>query len=161
MSMRALLQGYYWPTMARDSKDYVKCYDKCQQHASMINHLAEQQSPILNPWPFVQWGIDLVGPLLMAKGQVKFIVVAVDYFTKWAEAKPLATITEKKIETFVVRNILNRFSTPRVLVSDNGRQFDTLMFRQFYASYGISNHYSFPEHPQANGQVEVTNKTIL
>ena len=57
----------------------------------------------------------------MAKGQVKFTVVAVDYFTKWVEAEPLATITEKKIENFVVKNILSRFGIPRVLVSDNGR----------------------------------------
>ena len=97
----------------------------------------------------------------MAKGQVKFAVIAVDYFTKWVETEPLATITEKKIETFVARNILSRFGIPRVLVSDNGRQFDTPIFMQFCASYGIPNHYSSPEHPHANRQVEVTNRTIL
>ena len=73
----------------------------------------------------------------------------------------MATITKKKMETFVVRNILSKFGTPRVLVSDNSRQFDTPIFRQFCNSYGISNHYSYPKHPQANGQVEVTNRTIL
>ena len=74
----------------------------------------------------------------MAKGQVKFDFIAVDYFTKWAEVEPLATITEQKMEHFVVKNILNRFSIPRVLVSDNGRQFDMPVFRQFCFSYGIS-----------------------
>ena len=78
----------------------------------MINYPAEQQTPILSTWPFVQWGFDLVGPLPMAKGQVKFTVIAVDYFTKWAEAEPLATITKKKMEIFMVRNILNRFGIP-------------------------------------------------
>ena len=63
---------------------------------------AEQQTSILSPWPFAQWGIGLVGPLPIAKGQVRFAVITVDYFTKWAEAEPLATITEKKIEIFVV-----------------------------------------------------------
>ena len=86
----------------------------------------------------------------MAKGQVKFAVIAIDYFTKWAKAEPLATIIEKKMEIFVVRNILSRFSIPRVLVSDNGRQFNTPIFKQFCVSYGISNHYSSPEHPYAN-----------
>ena len=97
----------------------------------------------------------------MAKGQVKFAVIAVDYFTKWAEVEPLATITEKKMEVFVMKNILSRFGIPQDLVSDNGRQFDTLVFRQFCSSYRIFNHYSSPEHPQANGQAEVTNGTIL
>ena len=63
----------------------------------------------------------------------------------------MATITEKKIENFVVKNILSRFGIPRVLVSDNGWQFDTPIFRQFCSGYGIANHYSSPEHPQANG----------
>ena len=97
----------------------------------------------------------------MAKGQVKFAVIAVDYFTKWAEAEPLVTITEKQMENFMVRNIISRFDVPQVLVNDNGRQFDTLVFREFCSSHGISNHYSSSEHPQANGQVEVTNRTIL
>ena len=78
-----------------------------------------------------------------------------------AEAEPLATITEKKIKNFVVKNILCRFGIPTVLVSDNGRQFDTPVFKKFCSGYGIANHYLSPEHPQANGQVEVTNRTIL
>ena len=80
----------------------------------------------MSTWPFAQWGIDLVRPLPMAKGQVRF---AVDYFTKWAKAEPLETIVEKKIENFVVKNILSQFGIPKVLVSDNGRQFDTSVFR--------------------------------
>ena len=71
----------------------------------------------------------------MAKGQVKFAVIAVDYFTKWVEAEPLETIIEKKTDNFMVRNILSRFDIPRVLVSDNGRQFDTSVYRQFCSSY--------------------------
>ena len=70
----------------------------------------------------------MVGPLPVKKGQVRFTVVAVDYFIKCAEAKPLATITEKKMEIFLVQNILNRFGIPQVLLSDNGRQY-TLIFR--------------------------------
>ena len=97
----------------------------------------------------------------MAKGQVKFAVIAVDYFTKLAEAEPLATITEKKMESFMEKTILSRFGIPRVLVSDNGRQFDKPVFKQFCSSYGISNHYSSPEHPYVNGQAEVINRTIL
>ena len=73
----------------------------------------------------------------------------------------MATITEKEMKNFVERNILSRFGISQVLVSDNSKQFDTPVFRKFCSSYGISNHYSSPNHPQANGQAEVTNQTIL
>ena len=113
------------------------------------------------PWPFAQWGFDIIGPFPMALRQLKFLVVGIDYFTKLVEAKPLATITKKSIRTFVWRNIICRYGIPRVLVSDNGKQFDNSTFRDFCSELGIKNHYSSPAHPQANGQVEVTNRTLL
>ena len=102
-----------------------------------------------------------MGPYPTAFRQLKFIVVGIDYFTKWVEAKPLATITEKSICTFVWKNIIYRYRIPRVLVSDNGKQFDNGSFRDFCTKLGINNHYSSPAHPQANGQVEVINQTLL
>ena len=83
-----------------------------------------------------------------------------DYFTKWAEAEPLATITEQKICNFVWRAIICRFGVPRALVSDNGKQFDNAKFRDFCAELGIKNYYSSPAHPQSNGQAEVTIRTL-
>ena len=77
------------------------------------------------------------------------------------EAKALATITERNIRNFVWRNIVCRYGIPKVLVFDNGKQFDNSAFRDFYSKLGIKNHYSFPAHPQANGQVEVTNRSLL
>ena len=93
------------------------------------------------PWLFTQWGLDIMGPFPTALRQLKFLVVGIDYFT---------TITEKSIRTFVWRNIICRFGIPRVLVSDNGKQFDNSAFRNFCSELGIKNHYSSPAHPQAN-----------
>lgn len=87
--------------------------------------------------------------------------MVIDYFTKWVEAEPLATITEGRIRVFVSRNIICRFGLPQVIISDNGRQFNNNHFRSFCSSLGISNHFSSPAHPQANGQMEVTNQTLL
>ena len=101
-----------------------------------------------------------MGPLPIGKSQCKFIIVAVDYFTKWAEAEPLATITEQKIRNFLRRSIICRFGIPRALVSDNGKQFDNLKFRDFCAELRIKNYYSSPAHPQSNGQAEVTIRTL-
>ena len=69
----------------------------------------------------MQWGIDIVDPLPLGKGQVKFLLVAIDYFTKWVEAEALAIITEAKIRSFVWKNIICRFEIPMTIISDNGR----------------------------------------
>ena len=89
------------------------------------------------------------------------MTVGIDYFTKWVEAEALATIMEKNIRSFVWRNIICRYGISRVLISDNGKQFDNSAFKDFCSELGIKNHYSSPAHPQANGKVEVTNQTLL
>ena len=86
--------------------------------------------------------------------------MGVDYFTKWAEAEPLATITEQKVCNFVWRSIICRFGIPRALVSDNGKQFDNSKFRDFCVELGIKNYYSSPAHPQSNGQAKVTIRAL-
>ena len=101
-----------------------------------------------------------MGPLPIGKGQCKFIILVVDYFMKWAEAEPLATITEQKIRNFIWRSIIFRFGIPRALVSDNGKQFDNPKFRDFCAELVIKNYYSSPTHPQSNEQAEVTIITL-
>ena len=153
--------GYYWPTMLKDAQAYVKACDKCQRFSNFIRQPSEELITMTAPWPFVQWGLDIIGPFPTTLRQLKFLVVGIDYFTKWVEAEPLATITEKNVRTFVWKNIICRYGIPMVLVSDNGKQFDNSAFRDFCSELGIKNHYSSPAHPQANGQVEVTNRTLL
>ena len=93
--------------------------------------------------------------------QLKFLVVSIDYFTKWVEAKALVTIIEKNVRSFVWRNIICRYGIPRVLVLDNRKQFDNKSYTDFCSQLGIRNHYSLLAHPQANGQVNVTNRSLL
>ena len=91
---------------------------------------------------------------------MKFLVVGIDYFTKWVEAEPLASITQQNVKNFVWKNIVCRFGVPRVLVFDNGRQFDNALFKYFCEHFRIQNHYSSPAHPQEN-QAEVANQSLL
>ena len=77
------------------------------------------------------------------------------------EVEALATITKRNVRSFVWRNIICKFGIPRVLVSDNRKQFNNSAFRDFCSELGIKNHYSSPAHPQANGQVKVTNRSLL
>ena len=149
--------GYYWPTMQADAEAYVRACDKCQRFSNIIRKPTEELTPMTAPWPFAQWGLDIMGPFPTAIRQLKFLVVGIDYFTKWVEVEALAIIMEKNIPSFIWRCIICRFGIPRVLVSDNGKQFDNNAFRDFCSQLGIRNHYSSPAHPQANGQVEVTN----
>ena len=91
---KSLRQGYYWPTMLKDATKLVRKCKICQEHAKISHLPSEPLTSVTSPWPFQQWGLDILGPLPIGVGQCKFIIVAVDYFTKWAEAEPLATITE-------------------------------------------------------------------
>ena len=113
--------GYYCPTMLKDVQAYVNACDKCQRFSNLIRQPSEELTPMMALWPFAQWGLDIMGPFPTTLRQLKFLVVDIDYFTKWVEAEPLATITEKSIHTFVWRNIICRYGIPRVLVSDNGK----------------------------------------
>ncbi|XP_071704922.1 uncharacterized protein [Rutidosis leptorrhynchoides] len=88
--------GYFWPHMYRDTYDLIVNCETCQIHAPVNRSPRRNMIPIHATWPFCKWEIDIVGPLPRGVGNVKFLVVAIDYFTKWVEAKPLSTITEGK-----------------------------------------------------------------
>ena len=115
---------------------------------------------VTSPRPFQQWGLDILGPLPIGRGQCQFIIMVVDYFTKWAEAEPLATIIEQKVRNFVWNSIICMFGIPRSLISDNGKQFNNPKFRDFCVELEIRNYYSSPAHLQSNGQAEVTIRTL-
>ena len=91
----------------------------------------------------------------------KYLIVGTDYFTKWVEAEPLANIRDVNGKKFVWKNIVTRFGVPHVLISDNGLQFDSKMFRKYCGELGIINRYSTPAYPQENGQAKAVNKVIV
>lgn len=117
--------------------------------------------PVVNPCPFSQWGIDIVGPFPKSKNQAQFIVVAVDYATKWIEAKSLARIREKEMVEFLMEFIVFRFGIPRIVVTDNGSQFVGKDFTNALEELKIKHIKASVAYPQSNGQVEVSNRTIL
>ncbi|KAL6315950.1 hypothetical protein AAG906_013784 [Vitis piasezkii] len=117
--------------------------------------------PISSPWPFAQWGMDIVGPLPAAPAQKKFLLVATDYFSKWVEAEAYASIKDKDVTKFVWKNIICRFGIPQTIIADNGPQFDSITFRNFCLELNIRNSYSTPRYPQSNEQAEATNKTLI
>ena len=91
--------------------------------------------------------MDILDRFSPGKGQVKFLIVAVDYFTKWTEAKPLATITTQQVQQFVWKNIICRYDIPHTIITDNGRQFIDKELAKFYTGLGIKHVTNSVEHP--------------
>ena len=118
-------------------------------------------NPLSSPWPFAQWGLDIVGPFPKATGKKKYLLVGTDYFTKWFEAEPLTNIRDVDTKKFVWKNVVTRFGVPHSLILDNGLQFDSKSFRLYCSELGITNIYSTPAYPQGNGQAEAINKVIV
>jgi hypothetical protein len=107
------------------------------------------------------WGVDILGPFPTSWKQARWIIVAVDYFTKWVEAQPLSSISVEQVKKFYWRRIICRFGLPKYIVSDNGTQFASEKVVSFCKEKGIQNTFISVEHPQANGQAESANKVIL
>jgi len=121
----------------------------------------EELKLIHSPWPFHTWGIDILGPFPLAIRQMKYLVGAIEYFTKWIEAEPVAQITAHKIQSFMCKNIVFCFGVPKRLVSDNGTQFASHLLKKLCEDIGTQQVFASVEHPQTNGQVQSANRVLL
>ncbi|GKA05825.1 reverse transcriptase domain-containing protein [Tanacetum coccineum] len=135
---KAMRLGYYWPTMHRDARDMIRKCNDCQIHLPVPRNPQQSLTPITAPWPFYKWGIDIAVPFPEGPGKVKFLIVAMDYFMKWIEAKSVVTITGSQVKKFVWDNIVCRFGLPREIVSDNGKQFRDNPFKDWCEKLNIT-----------------------
>ncbi|KAL0312146.1 UNVERIFIED_CONTAM: hypothetical protein Sradi_5613900 [Sesamum radiatum] len=101
LANKALRAGYFWPTIKQDAIRLVSKCERCQKHSSLIHQPAEPLTTMLSPCLFMQWGIDIVRHFPLAAGQRKFLLVAIDYFTKWVQEEPLTRITEREVMKFI------------------------------------------------------------
>jgi hypothetical protein len=148
-------QGFYWPKAASDAAELVQ---KCARDQKQPSSLTQLIQPT---WPLQRWGLDLLGPLPPAQGNLKYVVVAVEYFSMCIEAKPLATITSVTVQKFFCQNIVCRFSVPKAITVDNGTQFDAETFKDFYDQIGTKIHFASVRHSESNGLVERANGIIM
>ena len=88
----------------------------------MIHQPARDLTLLTSPWPFAQWGMEIVGVLPKALRNKRFLLAATDYFTKWVEVTPLTQIKEMDVIKFIRKNILSKFSIPIAFISDNGQK---------------------------------------
>nr|GEW10874.1 reverse transcriptase domain-containing protein [Tanacetum cinerariifolium] len=157
---KAIRLGYFWPTMHKDAHDMIRKCSDCQIHRPVTRHSQQPLTPITAPWPFYKWGIDIAGPFSEGPGKVKFLIVAMDHFTKWIEAKAVATITGGQVKKFVWDNIVCRFGIPGEIISDNGKQFADNTFKDWCDKLNITQHFASVKHPQSNGLVKRANQSL-
>ncbi|OMP07825.1 Integrase, catalytic core [Corchorus capsularis] len=147
--------------MKKDAAYLVKKCDKCQLFTKIPRLPTEELNIIKATWPFAMWGIDIIGPFLEATRKRKYAIVACDYFTKWVEAEPMASITKEEVKHFLWQNILCRFGVPNAFISDNGRQLQAEHVHEFCAKYNIRKIASSVVHPQTNELTETANGKII
>jgi hypothetical protein len=154
--------GYYWPTMLEDCFEYYKGCQDSQKFGNIQRVLALALNPIIKPWPFRGWGIDLIGQRNppSSKGH-KFVLLATDYFTKWVETILLKKVTSENMVEFVKEHTIYRFRIPQTITIDQGTQFTSSEFRNVAESMGIKLLNSSPYYAQANGQTEASNKIMI
>ncbi|RRC62447.1 reverse transcriptase-like protein, partial [Escherichia coli] len=161
LANRISRQGYYWPTLREDAIRYVRHCDACQKHSGMTHRPSEPLHSVLIPWPFMRWGMDIVGKLPPAPGQKVYLLVLTDYFSKWIEAAAYSQVRDKEVISFIQSNIIYRFGIPSEIMCDNGSQFISDKTRTFCEERGIKLVTSTPRYPQSNGLAESSNKVII
>nr|GEW02642.1 reverse transcriptase domain-containing protein [Tanacetum cinerariifolium] len=123
--------------MHKDARDMIRKYNDCQIHRPVTRHPQQSLTPITAPWPFYKWRIDIVGPFPEGPGKVKFLIVAIDYFTKWIEGGG---------------NDYRR--------ADNGKPFADNPFKDWCDKLNIIQRFASVKHPQSNRLVERANQSL-
>jgi hypothetical protein len=143
-----------------DAKDLAKRCKGCQ-FFSKQQHLPAQVPHTIPPsWPFAMWGLDFVGPFRTAPSGYRFILMAVDKFTKWIEVRPIAKVPSEEAAKFM-QDITHRFSVTNRIITDPGMAFTGSTFWDFCQDNTINIYYSSVAHPRCNGQVERANGMVL
>jgi len=154
-----LKKSYYWNDMVNDIKRIISKCDKCQLNRPQPYPEPTESIPTKVEGPFVHLGLDIIGPLVKTKNNNQYIIVAVDYFTKWVEAEPTETITSKDVIKFLI-NLFARHGVPQVITADNGVQFTSDMTKIFLDLYDVYIKFTSTYHPESNGLTENRNKEI-
>ncbi|GJZ58920.1 reverse transcriptase domain-containing protein [Tanacetum coccineum] len=140
--------GFFWPSIFKDAKDYVMRCDACQRSGNISSRSEMPQNNIQVCDVFDIWGLDFMGPFPNSKGN-KYILVAVDYVSKWVEAQALPTNDARVVIKFL-RRLFAIFGVPKALISDRGKHFCNSQLEKALQKYGVTDKLSATYHPQTN-----------
>nr|GEY75066.1 reverse transcriptase domain-containing protein [Tanacetum cinerariifolium] len=144
--------GFFWPSIYRDAHDMIKTCDMCQRQRKISQRDEMPQNTIQVCEIFDVWGIDFMGPFPSSKGN-KYILVAVDYLSKWVEAKALPT-NDARVVVKLLKSLFSRFGIPRAIISDRGTHFYNDQFTRVMIKYGVTHRLATAYHHQTSGQVK-------
>jgi hypothetical protein len=127
--------GYYWPSIFKDSKKYVRSCDSCQMMGKPLPTNEMPLKPQVHIKPFEKWALDFIGPINPPSKGKQYILVCTDYVTKWVEAKELVRATEQSVVNFLFEEIFVRFGIPREIVTNQGAQFTSKLVQDIKKKY--------------------------
>ncbi|XP_056857132.1 uncharacterized protein LOC130506491 [Raphanus sativus] len=160
LKVSKILQAeFWWPTTFRDVHAHIARCDRCQRRGKISKRHEMEQKIILEVEVFDCWGIDFMGPFPSSYGN-KYILVAVDYVSKWVEAVASPTNDASVVIKLFKSIIFPRFGVPRIVISDGGSHFINKVFDRLLEKHGVHHRVATPYHPQTSGQVEVSNRQI-
>ncbi|RDX76382.1 Retrovirus-related Pol polyprotein, partial [Mucuna pruriens] len=158
LACKIIRAGYYWTKMELNCYRHVKKCMKCQTYVDHINAAPSALHNLTSPWSFSMWGVDVIGPIepKTSNGH-RFILVAIDYFTKWVETTSYSTVTRNVVVRFIKKDIICRYGLPAHIIIDNGTNLNNKMMTELSKQFRIRNHNSTPYRPKMNGAVESAN----
>jgi transposase InsO family protein len=162
LAVKAYRNGFYWPSTLWDVAEMVKRCEACQSYAKQIHQPAQKLQTIPLTWPFAVWGLDILGPFPRAQGGYRYLYIAIDKFTKWVEVELelVCTIPARSVVKFI-HGLVCRFGVPNRIITDNGSQFTSGLFREYCASADIKICFASVTYPRSNGQAERANAEVL
>ncbi|KAJ4700581.1 Retrovirus-related Pol polyprotein [Melia azedarach] len=156
---KVLQSGFFWRTLFKDSYSFVATCDRCQRIGNISRKSEMPLNNILEVELFDVWGIDFMGPFPSSFSN-QYILVAVDYVSKWVEAVAVRNNDAKTVTNFLRKYIFTRFGTPRAIISDGGKHFCNRQFEALLGKYGDTHRIATAYHPQTSGQVEISNREL-
>ena len=143
IAMKVLQSGFYWPSIFKEAHQMCRVCDRCQRLGKLSRHHMMPLNPILVVELFDVWGIDFMGPFPTSYGHA-YILVGVDYVSKWVEAIPCKTNDHRVVLKFLKANIFSRFGVPKAIISDGGSHFCNKPFENLMAKYGVKHKVATP-----------------
>ncbi|XP_021775701.1 uncharacterized protein LOC110739550 [Chenopodium quinoa] len=156
---KGLESGFYWPSIFKDAYDICKACDNWQRTGTLGPRNEMPHTPILFCEIFDVWGMDFMGPIPSSFG-FQYILLAVDYVSKWVEAIAISTDDSKVVPEFLKSNIFARYGFPRAIINDKGTHLCNKTVGALLKKYNVFHRVSTAYHPQTNGQFEVSNREI-
>ena len=142
---KASRTGFYWLTTRADARELVQRCVGSQLFANQSHMPPTALQTIPITWPFALWGLDMVGPLKGRSHQKKYLLVMVDKFTKWIEAKPVKTAESGLVIDFI-SGVVHRYGVPHSIITDNGSNFTADEVKTWCANLGIKLDYASVYH---------------